>query len=212
MAKQGYLVAFEGIDGSGKSTLAKGLYEHFFREQEVVLTKEPSSGVIGAYVRQVIQNPESKLNSLAEYLLFAADRAHHHATVIMPALQAGKLVLCDRMGDSSVAYQGYGRGLDIEHIKIMNRWATGGMVPDLTIYVKLDYATACERIAARCREKNEKPSRFDQQKADFFERVTSGYEALYRGRTDVLVIDGKRSAHDMLETVAQELATRVRSR
>lgn len=192
--RNGHLIAFEGIDGCGKSTLIARLYETLQAQGiSVLLTKEPGGTEFGKEVRAMVQHPGRKLVPISEFLLFAADRAHHVEHVIKPALAAGTIVLCDRMADSSVVYQGYGRGLSLEMINKVNEWALAGIRPDVTVYMELDYATAHARILERSRQKYQELSAFDEASAAFFARVIAGYEALYVGRSDVLRVDATQS-------------------
>ena len=134
--QSGLLITIEGIDGSGKSTLAKNLTTYLQREYETVLTKEPGGSALGKQLRTLLQTQPVPITPLAEYLLFAADRAQHFHEVIIPNLKKGRIIISDRMADSSIVYQGYGRGLDREKIKYVNQWAMQGVQPDITFYVQ----------------------------------------------------------------------------
>jgi len=181
--QKGYLIALEGIDGSGKTTLARSLYETFTKQSiPAVLTKEPGATDFGKEIRAMIQNPKHVVPPLAEFFLFAADRAAHIVQVVKPALAAGKVIICDRMADSSIAYQAYGRGIREADVKTVNSIALQGVLPNITFYLEIDYDTAHDRIMQR----NEALSQFDQQKEDFFKRVQQGYEAVYAERSDVM--------------------------
>lgn len=188
--KRGVYIVIEGIDGSGKSTLASNLYKLFQKKShEVVLTKEPGGTPLGKYLRELVQNPAHELDSRSEFLLFAADRAEHRATVIDPSLEHDKIVISDRSADSSVAYQGYGRGLDIDMIQKVNRWAMDERVPDITIYVAIDYQTAKSRMKKR----DEAVTTFENEQEAFFNRVAGGFRELYKDRKNLIVLDGKQS-------------------
>ncbi len=188
----GKLITLEGIDGSGKTTLARalcaalGLHRNDEKLTGIVFTKEPGGTALGQTLRTILQKQKGMVCDLAEFLLFAADRAQHFQQTIIPKLQAGDWVIADRLADSSLAYQGYGRGLEIEHIRATNAWAMQGVEPDLTIYVRIDVDKAFERIIQR----NEALTTFEQEKRDFWLRVIAGYEAIFAERTNVLVIDG----------------------
>jgi dTMP kinase len=197
---QGILIAFEGIDGCGKSTLIARLYETLQDEGfSVLLTKEPGGTEFGKEIRAMVQHPGRKLVPISEFLLFAADRADHIERVIKPALAAGTVILCDRMADSSVVYQGYGRGLSLEMINQVNSWALAGIRPTATFYLKLDYATAHERILERSRQKYQELSAFDEATGSFFQRVIAGYKELYRERSDVYQIDASMTKDQCFE-------------
>ena len=183
---QGILIALEGIDGSGKTTLSKdlsaALKEHGY---SVVMTREPGGTELGKKIREFVQHSTSKPEPKSEFLLFAADRAHHIDTLVRPALQECKVVISDRMSDSSLAYQGYGRGLDISMIETVNAWAMAGVKPDITIYVKVDLDTALKRMGQRALL-----STFEKEKREFFEQVMRGFEVIFHNRSDVIRVDG----------------------
>lgn len=183
--RRGILISIEGIDGSGKSTAARALKDALTDRHEVVLTKEPGATQLGKQMRELLQTRTYAVCPEAEYLLFLADRAQHFDEVVLPALKVGSIVISDRMADSSRAYQAFGRGLDDAWIKRMNGWAMKAIVPDLTIYLRIDYATAMMRLQKR----NEQATVFEQEKADFFKKVIEGYETIFAGRSSVITID-----------------------
>lgn len=188
--KKGILIAIEGIDGSGKSTLAKNLYSAFLSKQyAVLLTKEPGGTQLGQQLRQLVQEKKMPICSKAEFLLFATDRAQHFHELIIPALEQNKIVISDRMSDSSLVYQGYGRGLDIPTIAMINTWVMNKVKPDITIFVKVSAQTAMNRILAR----NAELTSFEKEKQDFIERLVVGFDTLYKNRTDVIILDGNQS-------------------
>ena len=205
MEKTGYLIAFEGIDGSGKSTLSKLV----LRQLEVahvpaLLTKEPGGTPQGQKIRAIVH--EHTLTPQAEFLLFAADRAEHIAQVIKPALEQGKIILSDRMADSSRAYQGYGRQIDLTFVEQITQWVMQGVKPDLIVYSKIDAATACARLTQR----HEPLTIFEREKQLFFERVIEGFETIFAGRDDVLVLDAHRSPTQLTHQVITELQQRLK--
>jgi len=201
---RGVLIALEGIDGSGKSTLAKNL-ANFFQQKTVpvVLTKEPGGTLLGKRLRTVLQEKKFPVSPKAEYLLFAADRAQHMQELIQPSLEKNMMIISDRMGDSAVAYQGYGRGLDINLIKTINAWAMNTIKPHLTLYVKVDVTTALNRIIAR----NEKPTSFEQEKKNFFQRVIDGFDTMYAHRDDVIIIDGQQSQEHVTSQAVEKVTS-----
>lgn len=200
--KTGILIAIEGIDGSGKSTLAKKLQERFLQSSvTAILTKEPGGTELGKQLRAILQEQTIPLTPVAEFLLFAADRAQHMATLIKPALEEKKLIISDRMADSAMAYQGYGRGLDRTMIEQVNRWAMQQIKATPTLYVDVDLATAERRRAARA----EKPTSFEQEQMEFMQHVIDGYRAMYRGRPDVILIDGAQSPEQVFDTTWKQL-------
>ncbi len=188
--KTGLLIAVEGIDGSGKSTLASSLRKSLEQEQlPVILTFEPGDTQLGTHIRKLLQERPTAMSDTAEYLLFAADRAQHMHEVVKPLLAAHNIVISDRMADSSLAYQGYGRGLDKNMIREVNSWALQNIKPDITLYVKISLATSLERLKAR----KTVPTAIEQEKAEFTERVINGFETIFKDRRDVIVLDGEQT-------------------
>jgi dTMP kinase len=201
---RGLLIAIEGIDGSGKSTLAKSLASFFSQTKTpTLLTKEPGGTPLGLLLRHAIHEKKGAICPRAEFLLFAADRAQHMEYIIEPHLQQGYIVISDRMGDSSLVYQGYGRGLDRDMIKSINEWAMKGIKPDITIHVKVDVDIAMQRIIAR----QEKITSIEQEARDFFARLSTGFDQLYAHRTDVISIDGNQPVHDCYVQASEKLNT-----
>ncbi len=171
--KQGYFITFEGGDGAGKSTQIRKLKDYLeARGFDVILTREPGGTDIGEKIRQIILDPDNKaMSAVAEAMLYAASRAQHVAEVIGPAIDAGKIVICDRFIDSSIAYQGYGRGLG-DSVSVINSYAVDKYMPNMTFLLKLKPQTGSRRIEAR--EKD----RIELEAASFHQTVFDGYEAL----------------------------------
>ena len=182
MPARGRLLALEGIDGCGKSTQAKALATHL----DAVLTHEPGDTTLGRTLRQLLLAPDSPPISLrAEALLMAADRAEHIATLIEPALSEGRWVVSDRFSGSTLAYQGYGRGLGIEGLKGMVEWATDGLQPDLSLLIDVPVPVAQQRLATFA------PDRLERLGPDFAQRVRDGFLAQAADHPDQwAVIDG----------------------
>jgi len=201
----GFLIALEGIDGSGKSLLAKTLYSYFSNQRKVLLTKEPGGSVLGKQLRIILQEHTKPIDPKAEFLLFAADRAQHFSEVILPHLKNNYMIISDRMADSSLVYQGYGRGLDTQLINTVNAWAMQNIEPDVTIYVKIDAATAVKR----CSTRTTKLSRFEQEKTDFFEKLIKGYDELYAHNKNVIILDGSQKPELVAQQAQQELLQRL---
>ena len=167
--KKGLFITFEGIDGCGKTTQINLLKEYLEKKgYEVILTREPGAKGLGEKLREILLNYDGKVSSTCEAFLFLADRAQHIDCLIKPAINLGKIILCDRHIDSTVAYQGYGRGQDIEKIEYLNNIATGGLKPDLTIVFDIDVNTS-ERRVGNTKDRMETSGR------EFFERVRQGY-------------------------------------
>lgn len=167
--KNGLFITFEGADGCGKTTQIK-LLDEYLREKgfNTLLTREPGSRGLGEKLREILLNYDGEVSSNCESFLFLADRAQHIDCIIKPAIESGKIVLCDRHTDSTVAYQGYGRGLDIEQINYLNNIATNGIKPDLTIVFDIDIETSMQRVGT---EKD----RMESAGKEFFNRVRNGY-------------------------------------
>jgi len=197
-------ICFEGIDGSGKSTLAQTVLATYQqRGIPVILTKEPGGTSLGQQVRSVVQYAQEPLDARAEFLLYAADRAQHYTQVIAPALQNNVTVLSDRGFVSSIAYQGYGRGLDIGVITQVNNWALQQCVPDVFVYLDIDPQLAYERIHARA----EKLTRFEQEKLSFFSRVIEGYEEIFKQYPAVIRLDAHKKQEALLQECMEALAS-----
>lgn len=149
----GLFIVFEGGDGTGKTTQVRLLAERFkMLGVEPLITREPGGTELGTKLRQLLLDKETGyVDSRAESLLYAADKAHHVDTVIRPALQAGRVVICDRYTDSMLAYQGAGRSLGLEELKVISDWATYGVAPDLTVLLDIDPVEALGRIADKDR-------------------------------------------------------------
>jgi dTMP kinase len=190
-------VAFEGGEGAGKSTqiaLAAAWLRSLGRE--VVETREPGGTPLGAAVRRLLLDPASEVSARAETLLYGADRAQHVATVIRPALEAGAVVLTDRYLDSTLAYQGAGRGLGAD-ARVVTSWATGGLVPDLTVLLDVDPEVGLARAGGRSA-----PDRLEQASADFHRAVRAGFLALARAEPErYLVLDATQPPEALADAV-----------
>jgi dTMP kinase len=198
----GLFLTIEGGDGSGKSTqsaLLAGWLEA--QGRTVVLTREPGGTDFGLEVRDLVLHWHGDISPRAEALLYAADRAHHIATKVRPALDRGEIVLQDRYLDSSVAYQGAGRVLEPAEIRNLSLWATEGLLPDLTILLDLDESLGRDRLKERT-----KYDRLEAEEQDFHARVRAGYLALATAEPDrFLVLD----ASDGLDSLASAIRERV---
>ncbi|MFN2448463.1 MAG: dTMP kinase [Candidatus Baltobacteraceae bacterium] len=189
-------ISFEGIEASGKSTLMKGVGSALReRGYETLLTREPGGTPAGDAVREIFLRGSAYLTPVSEMLLINASRAELVAHVIRPALSENIAVLCDRYVHSSLAYQGYGRGLPLQLVRMTCAAATGGLMPDLTLYVDIDYATSHKRMTARA----SKPDRIEREDAPFFERARAGYLQLASKERNMVVLDGMQSAQDVLQ-------------
>jgi dTMP kinase len=197
----GLFVTIEGIDRSGKSTQARRLAEAL--GEDALLVREPGGTPAGEQIRKLLKDPAIELDARSEALLFAAARAELVATVIRPALEAGKVVISDRYLDSSLAYQGHARGLGEDEVRRVNEWATAGLEPDLTVLLRIDPAEA----AARAGEAD----RFEDEGLDLQRRVAEAYDRLAAanpGRWKVVdgASDPDAVAADILEMVQAGVA------
>lgn len=194
--EKGLFITFEGTDGCGKTTQIEMLKDYFEKQgRTVLLTREPGAKGLGTKLREILLNYDGEVSPVCESFLFLADRAQHVDTIIKPAVARGEIVLCDRHTDSTVAYQGYGRELDIEQIKILNNIATSGLKPDLTFIFDIDIDTAQKRVG-----KNK--DRMESAGIEFFKRVRNGYLEIAKQEPErVKVLDGSKS----IETIHNEL-------
>ena len=169
MTTRGTYIAFEGLEGCGKSTHVTRLAEKI----NAVATREPGGTRIGALLRSILADPENTdLNSRAELLLMTADRAQHMSELIEPALQRGQHVVSDRSMYSTLAYQGYGRGLDVDTLLSINTWALNNVLPDIVVWIQIPTEEANTRLAKRNLD------RFEREGADFFARIGTGFAEL----------------------------------
>ncbi len=200
----GLFISFEGIDGVGKSTQADEL-EEFVRSRgfDVVRSFEPGGTELGQEIRHLLLHRKGDVSPRAEALLYAADRSHHVATKIRPALEAGKVVIADRYLDSSVAYQGAGRELETNEIRDLSLWATNGLLPKLTVLLDLDPETA----RTRRDETGTEPDRLEREKIDFFTAVRSGYLELAANEPErFLVVDATKSREEIQQLIRARVA------
>jgi dTMP kinase len=197
-------ISFEGIDGVGKSTQAD-LLETWLSEQgkTVVRTLEPGGTDVGVEIRKILLHHKGDLAPRAEAALFAADRAHHVASKIRPALERGEIVITDRYFDSSVAYQGAGRDLSRTEVRDLSLWAVGGLLPQLTVLLDLP----AEEARARRNKSGTEPDRLEREKIEFFETVRSAYLDLAKAEPNrFLVVDASVSVEEMQSQIRARVA------
>ncbi|MBS1371696.1 MAG: dTMP kinase [Lentisphaeria bacterium] len=208
---KGYFITFEGPEGSGKSTQVRKLAEHFAAKgREVMVTREPGGTPLAEQLRTLVKNfdgPE-KMHDSTELLLMEAARAQHVREKIRPALAAGKIVICDRFADSTTAYQGGARGIDLPAIDFLNRFAMAECVPDLTFLLDLSPEAGFARTSARAETLGEH-DRFEEEKLDFHLRVRKAFLAVAgREPERVRTIDAGRTPdtiHEEIRAIADEL-------
>lgn len=200
-------ITFEGIDGVGKSTQLDLLQSWLEgRGREVVRTLEPGGTELGQEIRHLLLHRKGDVAARAEALLYAADRAHHVATKIRPALASGKVVLSDRYFDSSVAYQGAARELDVTEVRNISLWAVDNLIPDLTVLLDLDAHAAI----LRRNKTGTEPDRLEREKVDFFERARSQYLELAK-EPRFLVVDATLSIDEIQEQIRARVLTMEKS-
>ncbi|MCQ2753724.1 MAG: dTMP kinase [bacterium] len=193
---KGLFITFEGADGCGKTTQLK-LIDEYLRGKgyKTLITREPGAKGLGEKIREILLNYDGDVSPRCESFLFLADRAQNIDCIIKPAIEEGVIVLCDRHTDSSVAYQGYGRGLDIERINFLNNLATDGMKPDLTLVFDVDIETSEKRVGS-------KKDRMEKAGREFFERVRQGYLEIAKKEPErIKVVDSTKSIDEIHQEV-----------
>ena len=207
---KGLFITMEGPDGSGKTTQIIELKDYFERQgYEVVVTREPGGTRISEEIRNIILNKENiEMNSVTEALLYAASRAQHVAEVIKPALDGGKIVLCDRFVDSSVVYQGIGRELGIEMVEGLNRAAVMGYMPDITFLFKIPPSIGIERKGTQGEQ-----DRLEREELDFHERVYQGYMMLEKRYPDrIKGINAQNSVEYIHELIIEYIRELIKNK
>ncbi|MBU1356659.1 MAG: dTMP kinase [Candidatus Edwardsbacteria bacterium] len=203
----GLFISFEGIEGCGKSTQAK-LLESWLKAQDfkVVLTREPGGPSISEKIRRILLDNRNKgMSDLTELLLLQASRVQHLAQVIVPALKAGKVVICDRFADSSTAYQGYGRGMDLKMVNALNQIAVDGFWPMLTLVLDLPVEKGFSRAKGRRRSLD----RMETQALKFHKKVRQGFKTIAQADPQrVKILDGSQPP-DVIHAAVRQLALSV---
>lgn len=197
---RGLFITFEGADGCGKTTQIK-LLDEYLRGKgfSTLLTREPGAKGLGEKVREILLNYDGEVSPRCESFLFLADRAQHADCIIKPAVKNGIIVLCDRHTDSTIAYQGYGRGVNIEELRKLNDMAVNGLKPDLTLVFDIDVQTSMERVG-------QEKDRMESAGIEFFERVRNGYLEIAKQEPQrVKVIDSTQSIEEIHNKVLELL-------
>ncbi|MCK5126417.1 MAG: dTMP kinase [candidate division Zixibacteria bacterium] len=196
--RNGLFITFEGIDGCGKSTQAKKAFSLLKKEgYPVVLLREPGGTPVSEKIRKILLDRNLDINPEAELLLYEAARAQITAKKILPVLESNGIVICDRYYDSTIAYQGYGRKLDINFINRLNRVASYYTTPDITFVFDVNYQTSLSR-------RNKTPDRLEKEKQAFFNRVRKGFKEL-AGKRRIILLNGKKD----IETLSEQVLTVV---
>jgi dTMP kinase len=212
MQQRGRFITFEGIDGSGKSTQMRMLGERLRHERhDVIETVEPGGTAVGQQIRRILLDSANQdLRPSAELLLYFASRAQNVEQCIRPALSAGKIVLCDRFTDSTLAYQGYARGLGEETVLTLDRIACRGLTPDLTLLIDLDLETGLARAHRRNADAPAAGTRMDDQSFEFHRKVREAYLALAKQHVGRFrIIDGRGTPDVIAAKVWENVAAYV---
>jgi len=203
-------LTFEGGEGSGKTTQIRLLSEALeARGRKITTTREPGGTEIGAEIRKILLDGKNQaLSPLAELMLYAADRAQHIDETIRPALKQGSIVLCDRFADATIAYQGFGRGLDLQLISDLNSLATGGLKPKRTYLLDLPVEIGLARAKARLERQKSAEGRFEAEAIAFHEKVRQGYLRLAEEEPERFrVIDATLEVSAIQQKILQDLET-----
>ena len=207
---KGLFISFEGIEGTGKTIQSKLLYEHFKKTgYTVILTEEPGGTRIGLKIRDVLLSVENKeITPVTELLLYNASRAQHLKELILPALNEGGIVITDRFSDSTVAYQGYGRGIDLKLIDSLERMVTEGLKPDITLLLDLDAETGLLRNKGI-----NKTDRLELEDLKFHKKVRAGYlQIAAREPERIKLIDGSGSIEEIQRKIIDIVTSCIKSR
>jgi dTMP kinase len=199
-----FFISFEGVEGSGKTTQVNMLHAHLLRKNVgVVATHEPGGTRIGEEIKRIILDPAfQEMHAMTETILYAADRSQHYFEVIKPALDAGKIVICDRFIDSSLAYQGVARRVGMEGVQNLNEWITDDLYPDLTFLLEIPYRLGLKRIQARKAELD----RIESEGQAFHEQVQEAYKTLAKFFPNrIKILNGADKPENIHHLVMQEV-------
>ncbi len=211
-------ISFEGGDGSGKSTQLRLLADYLpSRGRACLCTREPGGTNLGRMIRKaLLEVRDESISSQTELFLYLADRAQHIDKVILPALERDEIVLCDRFTDSTLAYQGYGRGVDLAMLRRMNSMASGGLVPDLTLLLDCPVDLALSRTARRIEERRAtegREDRFESEDIGFHERVRRGFQELAEAEPErIRILDASRSVEEIQAEIRALVESRLANR
>ncbi|WP_029523239.1 dTMP kinase [Persephonella sp. KM09-Lau-8] len=203
---KGYFITFEGVEGAGKSTQAKLLYQYLIdKGKDAILTKEPGGTKTGQKIRQILlEKTDEIFPPVAELMLYEADRNFHIHNLIKPSLQQGKYIICDRFTDSTLAYQGYARGLNINLIKQLNEIATEGIKPDITFLIDIPVEEGLKRI-----KQIRQADRIEDEDIQFHKRLREGFLKIAENEKDrIVVLDGLETPDNIFKKVIEILKNR----
>ena len=206
----GVFITFEGIEGSGKTTQQQRLAEHLRASgRTVVATKEPGGTPLADRIRAILLDSANVIDPIAEVFLFAASRRQHTMEIIEPALGRGEVVLCDRYADSTLAYQGFGRLIDLDRLRMVNQWATDALVPDITLLFDIPEEVGLRRARSRNAAAPLDEGRFELEDLRFFRRVREGYLSMAVSEPKRwIVIDGDAAVDEVFERTLAALGQR----
>ncbi|MEK6190051.1 MAG: dTMP kinase [Carnobacterium alterfunditum] len=208
---KGIFITIEGPDGAGKTSVIKELIPMLVKtvQQEIVATREPGGSRIAEEIRELILNPENtEMDIRTEALLYAAGRRQHLIEKIIPALEAGKVVICDRFVDSSLAYQGVARGIGVSEVAKINQFATENLSPDVTLYLDIEAHLGLERINQN--KENRQFDRLDQETLEFHEKVRSAYLDIAKEQSErVVQIDASQELEKVVEECYQTIIKKI---
>jgi dTMP kinase len=198
---KGTFVVLEGIDGCGKTTQAQSLFAHYSNlGRDVLSLKEPGGTPTGEKIRELFLDDEYSMSAVTELLLIEASRYELVNRVIVEALADGKLIVCQRYVYSSLAYQGYGRGLDLDWIESLNYQATGGLLPDIAFFLDVPVDVGLERLRS-----SRSPDRMELEGAEFLQKVYAGYREIEKSTSEFERIDGTLSEDKTLATIIEKV-------
>ena len=210
MINRGLFITFEGVDGCGKTTLIRAIASlidfKYLQTQgyEVVITREPGAKGLGEKIREILLHYDGEVSSKAESFLFLADRAQHIDKIVNPAIENGKIVLCDRHTDSTIAYQGYGRGVNIDKLRMLNNLATGDRKPDITFVFDIDIETSMSRVG-------QEKDRMESSGVEFFNNVRKGFLEIAKQEPErVKVISSDKSIDEIHREVLEYIQTKIK--
>jgi dTMP kinase len=207
---RGRFISLEGIEGSGKTTQAAVLADALrARGNQVMLTREPGGTRAGECIREILLDRSVALAAAAELLLVLADRAQHVREKLRPALEAGQIVISDRYSDSTIAYQGHGRGLDLKLVRELNRFASDGITPDLTIVLDCEPETGLERSKARTKVPVIANDRFEAEQIEFHRRIREGFRVIAHDEPSRVVVLDSAGDADRVSAAILQLVLKV---